>query len=137
HSEEGAIALQAKHDITLNSATERESRYLDESSQKKGFLSKKSSHTVQDDRVTREKGTLISGNSVTIDAGNDLTVSGSAIAADQNVNLQAGNNVDISAATETGYHYLLEEKKKSGLMGSGGIGFTVGKQSTRHEVNED
>ncbi|WP_254379799.1 hemagglutinin repeat-containing protein [Pantoea ananatis] len=137
HSEEGAIALQAKHDITLNSATERESRYLDESSQKKGFLSKKSSHTVQDDRVTREKGTLISGNSVTIDAGNDLTVSGSAIAADQNVDLQAGNNVDISAATETGYHYLLEEKKKSGLMGSGGIGFTVGKQSTRHEVNED
>ncbi|WP_275623640.1 hemagglutinin repeat-containing protein [Pantoea ananatis] len=137
HSEEGAIALQAKHEITLNSATERESRYLDESSQKKGFLSKKSSHTVQDDRVTREKGTLISGNSVTIDAGNDLTVSGSAIAADQNVNLQAGNNVDISAATETGYHYLLEEKKKSGLMGSGGIGFTVGKQSTRHEVNED
>ncbi|PVY87829.1 hemagglutinin repeat-containing protein [Pantoea ananatis] len=137
HSEEGAIAMQAKHDITLNSATERESRYLDESSQKKGFLSKKSSHTVQDDRVTREKGTLISGNSVTIDAGNDLTVSGSAIAADQNVDLQAGNNVDISAATETGYHYLLEEKKKSGLMGSGGIGFTVGKQSTRHEVNED
>ena len=129
--------MQAKHDITLNSATERESRYLDESSQKKGFLSKKSSHTVQDDRVTREKGTLISGNSVTIDAGNDLTVSGSAIAADQNVDLQAGNNVDISAATETGYHYLLEEKKKSGLMGSGGIGFTVGKQSTRHEVNED
>ncbi|MDQ1224931.1 hemagglutinin repeat-containing protein [Pantoea ananatis] len=137
HSEEGAIALQAKHDITLNSATERESRYLDERSEKKGFLSKKSSHTVQDDRVTREKGTLISGNSVTIDAGNDLTVSGSAIAADQNVDLQAGNNVDISAATETGYHYLLEEKKKSGLMGSGGIGFTVGKQSTRHEVNED
>ncbi|PXW04733.1 filamentous hemagglutinin [Pantoea ananatis] len=137
HSEEGAIALQAKHDITLNSATERESRYLDERSEKKGFLSKKSSHTVQDDRVTREKGTLISGNSVTIDAGNDLTVSGSAIAADQNVDLQAGNNVDISAATETGYHYLLEEKKKSGLMGSGGIGFRVGKQSTRHEVNED
>ena len=137
HSEEGAIAMQAKHDITLNSATERESRYLDERSQKKGFLSKKSSHTVQDDRVTREKGTLISGNSVKIDAGNDLNVRGSAIASDQNVDLQAGNNVDISAATETGYHYLLEEKKKSGLMGSGGIGFTVGKQSTRHEVNED
>ncbi|WP_432368729.1 hemagglutinin repeat-containing protein [Pantoea allii] len=137
HSEQGAIALQAKNDVTLNSATERESEYLDERSQKKGFLSKKSSHTVQDDRVTREKGTLLSGSSVSVVAGNDLTVSGSAIAADQNVDLQAGNNVDISAATETGYHYLLEEKKKSGLMGSGGIGFTVGKQSTRHEVNED
>ncbi|SFN22860.1 filamentous hemagglutinin [Izhakiella capsodis] len=137
HSELGAIALQAKHDVTLNSATEGESRYLDERSQKKGFLSKKSSHTVQDDRVTREKGTLLSGNSVSIDAGNDLSVRGSAIAADQNVDLQAGNNVELSAATETGYHYLLEEKKKSGLMGSGGIGFTVGSQSTRHEVNED
>ncbi|MBD2786515.1 hemagglutinin repeat-containing protein, partial [Xenorhabdus sp. 3] len=40
-------------------------------------------------------------------------------------------------ATETESHYLLDEKKKSGLLSSGGIGFTVGSQSTRHQVNED
>ncbi|MCP1107938.1 hemagglutinin repeat-containing protein, partial [Serratia nevei] len=136
HSDQGAIALQAKKDVTLNTATERESRYSEERSEKKGFLKKSSSHTVTDDRTTREKGTLLSGNSVSVSAGNDLTVTGSAIAADRDVNLQAGRNVDIGAATETDTHYLLEEKKKSGLLGSGGIGFTIGKQSSKHEVDE-
>lgn len=89
-----------------------------------------------DDRTTRENGTLLSGNSVSVSAGNDLTVTGSAIAADRDVNLQAGRNIDIGAATETDTHYLLEEKKKSGLLGSGGIGFTIGKQSSKHEVDE-
>uniref|UniRef100_A8GJ82 Filamentous haemagglutinin family outer membrane protein n=1 Tax=Serratia proteamaculans (strain 568) TaxID=399741 RepID=A8GJ82_SERP5 len=136
HSDQGAIALQAKKDVTLNTATERESRYSEERSEKKGFLNKSSSHTVTDDRTTREKGTLLSGNSVSISAGNDLTVTGSAIAADRDVDLQAGHNVDIGAATETESHYLLEEKKKSGLLGSGGIGFTMGKQSSKHEIDE-
>ena len=67
---------------------------------------------------------------------NSATVTGSAVAADRDVNLRAGRDVEIGAATETDSHYQLEEKKKSGLMSSGGIGFTVGKQSTRHEIDE-
>ena len=136
HSDQGAIALQAKNDVTLNTATERESRYSEERSEKKGFLKKSGSHSVARDATTREKGTLLSGDSVSVSAGNDLTVTGSAIAADRDVNLQAGRNVDIGAATETDTHYLLEEKKKSGLLGSGGIGFTIGKQSSKHEIDE-
>ncbi|CDJ77146.1 TPA: hemagglutinin repeat-containing protein [Serratia marcescens] len=136
HSDQGAIALQAKQDVTLNTATERESALSEERSQKKGFLKKSSSHSVAHDATTREKGSLLSGNSVSVSAGNDLTVTGSAIAADQDVNLQAGRNVDIGAATESDTHYRLEEKKKSGLLGSGGIGFTIGKQSSKHEIDE-
>ncbi|WP_211130244.1 hemagglutinin repeat-containing protein [Serratia surfactantfaciens] len=136
HSDQGAIALQAKNDVTLNTATERESRYSEQRSEKKGFLKKSSSHSVAHDATTREKGSLLSGNSVSVSAGNDLTVTGSAIAADRDVDLQAGRNVDIGAATETDTHYLLEEKKKSGLLGSGGIGFTIGKQSSKHEIDE-
>jgi len=136
HSDQGAIALQAKKDVTLSTATERESSFSEERSQKKGFLKKSSSHSVAHDATTREKGTLLSGESVSVSAGNDLTVTGSAIAADRDVNLQAGHNVDIGAATETDTHYRLDEKKKSGLLGSGGIGFTIGKQSSKHEVDE-
>ncbi|EPZ0269888.1 hemagglutinin repeat-containing protein, partial [Serratia marcescens] len=136
HSEQGAVALQAKQDVTLNTATERESTFSEERSQKKGFLKKSSSHSIANDATTREKGSLLSGDSISVNAGNDLTVSGSAIAADRDVNLQAGNNVDIGAATETDTHYRLEEKKKSGLLGSGGIGFTIGKQSSKHEIDE-
>ncbi len=136
HSEQGTVALQAKQDVTLNTATERESTFSEERSQKKGFLKKSSSHSIANDATTREKGSLLSGNSVSVNAGNDLTVSGSAIAADRDVSLQAGRNVDIGAATETDTHYRLEEKKKSGLLGSGGIGFTIGKQSSKHEIDE-
>ncbi|MEN5018814.1 hemagglutinin repeat-containing protein, partial [Erwinia sp. Eh17-17] len=136
HSEEGAIALQAKQDVLINSATDRESQFSEERSQKKGFLKKSSSHTIKDDRTTREQGTLLSGDSVSVSAGKDLMVQGSSIAADHDVSLQAGHNVDIVAATETDTHYSLEEKKKSGLMGSGGIGFTIGKQSSKHEIDE-
>ncbi|MBJ2065020.1 hemagglutinin repeat-containing protein [Serratia odorifera] len=136
HSDQGGIALQAKRDVNLNTATERESYYSEAYSEKKGFLKKRSSLSVARDATTREKGTLLSGDGVSVTAGNDLTVSGSAIAADRDVNLQAGHNVDIGAATESDTHYRLDEKKKSGLLGSGGIGFTLGKRSSKHEIDE-
>ncbi|MGC1021119.1 hemagglutinin repeat-containing protein [Pantoea agglomerans] len=136
HSEQGAVGLQAKQDVVLNTATERESLYSEERSENKGLLNKSSGHSVTRDVTTRENGSLLSGESVTVIAGRDLTVTGSAVAADQDVNLRAGRDVEIGAATETDSHYQLKEKKKSGLMSSGGIGFTVGKQSTRHEIDE-
>ncbi|MGC0950616.1 hemagglutinin repeat-containing protein [Pantoea agglomerans] len=136
HSEQGAVGLQAKQDVVLNTATERESLYSEERSENKGLLNKSSSHSVTRDVTTREKGSLLSGESVTVIAGRDLTVTGSAVAADQDVSLRAGRDVEIGAATETDSHYQLQENKKSGLLSSGGIGFTVGKQSTRHEIDE-
>ncbi|WP_249655053.1 hemagglutinin repeat-containing protein [Pantoea agglomerans] len=136
HSEQGAVGLQAKQDVVLNTATERESLYSEERSENKGLLNKSSSHSVTRDVTTREKGSLLSGESVTVIAGRDLTVTGSAVAADRDVSLRAGRDVEIGAATETDSHYQLKEKKKSGLMSSGGIGFTIGRQSTRHEIDE-
>ncbi|RAH28726.1 hemagglutinin repeat-containing protein [Pantoea agglomerans] len=136
HSEQGAVGLQAKQDVVLNTATERESLYSEERSENKGLLNKSSGHSVTRDVTTRENASLLSGESVTVIAGRDLTVTGSAVAADQDVNLRAGRDVEIGAATETDSHYQLQENKKSGLLGSGGIGFTVGKQSTRHEIDE-
>ncbi|WP_166267900.1 hemagglutinin repeat-containing protein [Providencia sp. M-27] len=136
HSEKGEITLDAKQNVTLNTATEENKKYVEEQRSSKGFLSASSEHTIQNDETTREKGSLLSGEKVTITAGNDLTVKGSSVVAENDVSLTAGNNVDITAATETDSHYLLEEKKKSGLMSSGGIGFSVGKQSSRHEVDE-
>ncbi|MEN4700498.1 hemagglutinin repeat-containing protein [Pantoea agglomerans] len=136
HSELGAVALQAKQDVTLNTATERALDFSEERSERKGFLKKSSSHTITQDGSTRENGSLLSGESVTVIAGRDLTVTGSAVAADRDVSLRAGRDVEIGAATETDSHYQLKEKKKSGLMSSGGIGFTIGRQSTRHEIDE-
>ncbi|WP_241069834.1 hemagglutinin repeat-containing protein [Achromobacter insuavis] len=136
HSEQGDLALQARQDVRISSSTQSETRQSREHAEKKGFLRKSSSDTAKDDRVTREAGSMLSGDRVGIVAGNDLAVTGSAIVGDRDVTLRAGRDVDISAATETESHYLLETKKKSGLLDSGGIGFTIGSQSSRHEADE-
>ncbi|MBG3015522.1 hemagglutinin repeat-containing protein [Proteus mirabilis] len=136
HSEKGAVDLSATQNINLNTATETHTEFLEEHSKSKGFLSSSQTHTLQNDHVTREQGSVVSGELVNIQAGKDIQVTGSSVVAENDVSLHAGNNVSITAATETDSHYLLEEKKRSGLFSDGGIGFTVGKQSSRHEVDE-
>jgi filamentous hemagglutinin len=132
----GDVAVSAGRDLTLNSATESDYHFFEETKTKKGFLSKTTTHTVREDYATQEKGTMLSGDNVSLSAGNDLTVKGSAVVGDGKINLQAGNNVEIVAATEEQSSYQLNEKKKSGVFSGGGLGFTVGTSSSRHQVNE-
>ncbi|MEL4013208.1 hemagglutinin repeat-containing protein [Dryocola clanedunensis] len=133
----GDIGVGAGRDINLSTATESDYRFKEETKTKKGFLKKTTTHTVEEDSATREAGTLLSGDNVTLSAGNNLLVEGSSVVGDGDVALGAGNNVDIVAATNTDSTWRLKEKKKSGLMGSGGLGFTIGTNRSRHEVNED
>nr|WP_234007506.1 hemagglutinin repeat-containing protein [Cronobacter sakazakii] len=132
----GDIGVTAGRDINLATATESDYHYKEETKTKKGFLKKTTTHTVSEQSATREAGKLLSGDNVTLKAGEDLLVKGSAVAGDGNVALSAGKNVEIAAATNTDSNWQLKEKKKSGLMGSGGIGFTIGSSKTRHELKE-
>ncbi|ENT3222682.1 hemagglutinin repeat-containing protein, partial [Escherichia coli] len=47
-----------------------------------------------------------------------------------------GNHVDVLAATSTDTSWRFKETKKSGLMGTGGIGFTIGSSKTTHDRRE-
>ncbi len=69
-------------------------------------------------------------------AGHDLLVKGSQVAGDDNVALSAGNNVDISAATNTESSRRFSETKKSGLMGTGGLGISIGSSKSLHDLKE-
>ncbi|EEK7630380.1 filamentous hemagglutinin N-terminal domain-containing protein, partial [Salmonella enterica subsp. enterica serovar Newport] len=133
---QGDIGVTAGRDVNLTTATESNYHYQETTKTKKGFLSKKTTHTIEEDSATREKGALLSGNNVTVAAGNNILVQGSAVAGDGNVALGAGNNVDIVAATNTDTSWRFKETKKSGLMGSGGIGFTIGSSKTTHDLRE-
>uniref|UniRef100_UPI0012FFF261 hemagglutinin repeat-containing protein n=1 Tax=Escherichia coli TaxID=562 RepID=UPI0012FFF261 len=97
---------------------------------------KKTTHTISEDSATREAGSLLSGNRVTVNAGDNLTVQGSDVVADRDVSLAAGNHVDVLAATSTDTSWRFKETKKSGLMGTGGIGFTIGSSKTTHDRRE-
>ncbi|MGS0638793.1 hemagglutinin repeat-containing protein [Citrobacter sp. VF227] len=132
----GDIALNAGRDVTLTTATESDYHYEETKKKSGSFLSKKTTHTITEDSATREAGSLLSGNSVTVNAGNNLMVKGSDVVADSDVALSAGNNVDISAATNTDTSWRFKEVKKSGLMGTGGIGVSIGSSKTTHDRRE-
>ncbi|MEN4547977.1 hemagglutinin repeat-containing protein [Pantoea agglomerans] len=132
----GNIAVGAGRDISLTTATESDYAYKEETKTKKGFLSKKTTHTISEDSDTRENGTLLSGDNVTLNAGNNLLVQGSQVVGDGTVALRAGNNVDIVAATNTDSTWRFSETKKSGLMGTGGIGITVGSSKSVHDLRD-
>ncbi|HGY1191389.1 TPA: hemagglutinin repeat-containing protein [Citrobacter braakii] len=133
----GDIGVAAGRDVNLTTVTESNYHYKEETKTKKGFLKKTTTHTIDEESATYEKGSSLSGNNVSVTAGNDVTVKGSSIIGDGDVALKAGHDVNVVAATDEQSSYHLKEKKKSGLMGSGGIGFTIGTNSTRHQVNED
>ncbi|WP_424972090.1 hemagglutinin repeat-containing protein [Enterobacter roggenkampii] len=132
----GDIGVAAARDVNLNTATESDYHYKEQTKTKKGFLSKKTTHTIEENSATRESGSLLSGDNVQVVAGNNLLVNGSAVAGDGDVKLKAGNNVDIVAATNSDTSWRFKEEKKSGLMGSGGIGFTIGSSKSTHDLRE-
>ncbi|EPR3852582.1 hemagglutinin repeat-containing protein, partial [Escherichia coli] len=73
----------------------------------------------------------LSGGTVTIGAGHNLNVAGSSVVGDNRVSLAAGNNLSIGTLTESNRETHLKQEKKSGLMSSGGVGFSVGSQSLK------
>ncbi|EEQ4618288.1 contact-dependent inhibition toxin CdiA [Escherichia coli] len=132
----GNISVNAGRDVALTTATESDYHYLETKKKSGGFLSKKTTHTISEDSATREAGSLLSGNRVTVNAGDNLTVEGSDVVADRDVSLAAGNHVDVLAVTSTDTSWRFKETKKSGLMGTGGIGFTIGSSKTTHDRRE-
>ncbi|QLY09746.1 hemagglutinin repeat-containing protein [Escherichia coli] len=132
----GNISVNAGRDVALTTATESDYHYLETKKKSGGFLSKKTTRTISEDSATREAGSLLSGNRVTVNAGDNLTVEGSDVVADRDVSLAAGNHVDVLAATSTDTSWRFKETKKSGLTGTGGIGFTIGSSKTSHDRRE-
>ncbi|EFC4577032.1 filamentous hemagglutinin, partial [Escherichia coli] len=76
-------------------------------------------------------GSELNGDTVSIGAGHNLNVTGSSVAGDNRVSLAAGNNLNIGTLAESNRETHLKQEKKSGLMSSGGVGFSVGSQSLK------
>ncbi|MDU1575226.1 MAG: hemagglutinin repeat-containing protein, partial [Pantoea sp.] len=131
------LALQAGHDVNITTATESDYAYKEETKTKKGLFSKKTTHTISEESATAEKASQLSGDRVSIIAGNDLTVKGSSVIGEGDVGLKAGNDLTIAAATDTQTSYRLSETKKSGMFSGGGIGVTFGSASSKQQLKQD
>ncbi|WP_459594817.1 hemagglutinin repeat-containing protein, partial [Dickeya ananatis] len=131
------LMLAAGNNLTVQQGTDTAT--LDErhkTSGSNGFASKIT--TVRQDTVDRQTAaaSVLSGNTVALAAGHDLTISGSDVAGTGDVSLSAGNTLTVTAAQERDAQTHLREETHAGLMGSGGIGFTIGSNSQKTTTAE-
>lgn len=125
---EGSATLAAAGDVTIQAESEQHTYDWQHSGKRSGIVST----TTTSERDYREtqiaQGSTISADGVTIQSGKDIVVTGSNVVGTNDVTLTAQNNVKIEAATNTLQESHFREEKKSGLLSSGGIGFTLGSQ---------
>ncbi|BBW24134.1 TPA: hemagglutinin repeat-containing protein [Enterobacter kobei] len=127
-----SLAVSAGRDIAVTAATDSstfESHH--QSTGSSGALSKKTVTTHDVVNSETAQGALFSGDSVTLQAGNNLRVQGSDIVGDNDVRLAAGNSLTVTTAEEHSQESHQRQEKKSGFSGTGGIGVSYGSQSLK------
>ncbi|PIT74199.1 hemagglutinin repeat-containing protein [Limnohabitans sp. G3-2] len=122
------LSVAAQRDVTIGAGQTSQSLDTANTVTSKGMLSSRTLSTRQTSQSTTAVASNLEGASVSIAAGQDLTVTGSNVLADQAVNLSAMRNVTTLAAQNTQNQTDYRQETKSGLMSGGGIGFTVGKR---------
>ncbi|MEH8025378.1 filamentous hemagglutinin N-terminal domain-containing protein, partial [Gallibacterium anatis] len=127
HSEQGDIQIQTgRNQETLAFAT----KYKD-----KSLLSTTTTTIKHDHRYDLAQGSNIDGKNVSFNANNgDLTIQGASVVAENELIAKA-NNITIKEAENRIYSEDFYSEQKSGLMGSGGIGFSIGskKETTEND----
>ncbi|HGO8096897.1 TPA: hemagglutinin repeat-containing protein, partial [Neisseria meningitidis] len=105
------------------------------SGKSKGILSSTKTHDRYRFSHDEAVGSNIGGGKMIVAAGQDINVRGSNLISDKGTVLKAGNDIDISTAHNryTGNEY--HESKKSGVMGTGGLGFTIGNRKTTDDTD--
>jgi filamentous hemagglutinin len=132
-----SLSVVAGNDINLVSGVT--TAKIDEGYQSThtGFLNSKTITTRSTLDRSSALGTSLGGDSVNLIAGNDIKVTGSAIAADGDVNMTAAKALTIAAATESSsesHHISVQQR---GLMSGGQFGFSYGTRTTTTDQQQD
>jgi filamentous hemagglutinin len=132
-----ALQLSATDGVNIVSA--QESHLSDTALTRSSSSFMKSNTTQRSDYVASSQavGSTLSGKTVDINAGKDISVLGSAIAGDGDVNLAATGSVNIGASTSTvtEQHHL--QVKESGFLSGNGFGFSYGTRTTTTDQSRD
>ena len=127
----GGVALISTGDVTIGGVSETHDAQSGSHTNHAGFLS---TEKVTDSTTSHEVdsvGSVVSGNTVTGVAGHDMTVSGSTLAATQDVTLAAAHNLSINTTQDTTDSSHFHEDLKTGMGSSGGIGISYGTVDTK------
>ncbi|MCE1244338.1 hemagglutinin repeat-containing protein [Oryzomicrobium sp.] len=135
-SDKGAMLASAGRDVAI---TAGEAGYsLDSSSYSKStgsWGSKKTVTTRDSVKDTTAIASSFSGDTVFIQAGQDITVKGSNVAAVNAATLIAGRDLALETATETHAESHFREEKNSGLSFSVTDGLSYGKSAQNQNLN--
>ena len=128
NSLQGNINLYGKNGVNISEG--RQQTEMDHSTYIKssGLLSKKTSLDQYQADHDEAVSSNITGALINISSDKDINIRGSNVISDFGTIMQAGNDISISAAENHYADRQYHKDTKSGLMGSGGIGFTIGKQ---------
>ena len=117
----GSLTVSAGNNVNLTAGQSQSSVGFGLTKTETGFFSSTSTTERRSSEQTQAVGSRLSGNTVTVVAGNDIRVTGSSVASEQATTLIARNNVIIEAAQNTAASASFLEKKESGLMFNGSL----------------
>ena len=133
---EAKLMAIAENDLVLNGA--KESRDFEEFHKtKSGSLARTTKTSLDKQHSVTQVGTQVSGKEVVLSAGHDMKAKGIQAIAEDNLHIQGGHDVDIVADTNHFKNKHVETKKTHGVFTDGGIGFTVGSKSEKHDYETE
>ncbi|MEL7594464.1 hemagglutinin repeat-containing protein [Aeromonas veronii] len=131
---EGELAVTAGRDLLLEAGDAMDYRESYTRESKKKAFSKKTTTTHNISEQHMAQATELGGQYVLLKAQQDLAVKGSNVVGDLGATLLAGRDLNIDTVDLLNRELHFRETKRSGLMGSGGIGFTIGKQQQSSDM---
>lgn len=136
-SQSGAVRLEAGHELSLAAGEASQSAEERHKTKSKSFLSTKKSSTLDAVADTRAVASSVSGDTVTLEAGRNLILTGSAAVSQRLTLLTAGGDIAIQAAEERHSERHDRKESQSGIFGSGRAGFTIGRRSLSQRNTDD
>ncbi|EOH6073622.1 hemagglutinin repeat-containing protein [Burkholderia cenocepacia] len=123
----GAANIVATGNVTVNEAREEHDKYQSVQVQRGSFVSSTKTDSMQNAQVNVGVGSTVSGNTVNIQSGHDLTIQGSTVVGTNDVSLVAANNVNITTSKDTVSQDSYYHETHSGI-GTSGLSVSIGTQ---------
>ena len=133
---EGMTAVEAQRNITVENGKEITDLEEHHRHKERSLLSSTTTTTHDEVHAVKAQKSIIEGNTVSLQGGKDISLTGSAAVSTKETALSAGRNISIHAAEETNKEIHKKQVKKSGLIGSG-LGFTIGSEKKKDSYDTE
>ena len=133
---EGMTAVEAGRNLTVENGKEITDLEEHHRHKERSLLSSTTTTTHDEVHAVQAQKSIIEGNTVSLQGGKDISLTGSAAVSTKETALSAGRNISINAAEETDKEIHKKQVKKSGLIGSG-LGFTIGSEKKKDSYDTE